>query len=70
MCTHRQVLLLLQGGLLLPEPLAQLGQPSVHRCHLQVPLVQAVSLLLQPAALVLIQLVPQLGGQGWSSVRN
>lgn len=68
--SHLQVLLLLQGSLLLPEPLSELGQPTVHRRHLQVPLVQGVSLLLQPAALVLVQLVPQLGGQGRSSVKT
>ena len=62
-CTHRQVLFLLQGGFLLPESLPELGEPSVHRCDLQVPLVQAVSLLLQPAALIRVQLVPHLEGQ-------
>lgn len=61
--TDRQILLLLQSSFLLPEPLAELGQPPVHRSHLQVPLVQAFSLQLQPAALVLVQLVPQLGGE-------
>lgn len=58
--THWQVLLLLQGGFLLPESLSELGQASLRRCDLQVPLAQAVFVLLQPAALILVQLVPQL----------
>lgn len=58
--THWQILFLLQGSLLLPKALSQLCQTSVHHSSLQVLLVQAVLLLLQPAALILIQPVPQL----------
>lgn len=58
--TYRQVLLLLQGRLLLPQPISQLADPFVHGGHLQVALVQVLPLLLQLRVLVLVELVPQL----------
>lgn len=57
---YRQVLLLLQCCLLLPKPISELTDPFVHRSHLQVALVQALSLLLQLWVLILVELVPQL----------
>lgn len=60
--THRQVLFLLQSGLLLPEAVSELTDPFVHRGHLQVALVQTVSLMLQLGILLLVKLVTQLEG--------
>ena len=51
---------MLQRCLLLPQAVSQLADPLVHGCHLQVPLVQAVSLLLQLGVLILVQFVAQL----------
>ena len=59
--THRQVLLVLQRSLFLPETVPELADPLVHGGHLQVAFVQVVSLLLQLAVLLLVQLVPHLG---------
>lgn len=58
--TYRQVFLLLQGCLLLPQPISELTDPFVHGSHLQVALVQALSLLLQLRVLIVVELVPQL----------
>lgn len=58
--TYRQVLFLLQRCLLLPQPISELTDPFVHGNHLQVALVQALSLLLQLRVLILVELVPQL----------
>lgn len=60
--THRQVLLLLKCCLLLPQPISELINPFVHGSHLQVALVQALSLLLQLRVLILVELVSQLWG--------
>lgn len=57
---YRQVLLLLQRGLLLPKPIPELNDPFVHRSHLQVAFVQTFSLLLQLRVLILVEFVPQL----------
>lgn len=57
--THR-LLVPLQSSFLLPESLAQLGQPALHGGHLQAPLLQAAPLLLQVVALLLVPSAPQL----------
>lgn len=58
--TYRQVLFLLQRCLLLPQSISEFTDPFVHGSHLQVALVQALSLLLQLRVLILVELVPQL----------
>lgn len=57
------VFLLLQSSFLLPESLSELSYPPVHRRHFQVPLVQAVPLLLQMVAVILVPFGFQLEGQ-------
>lgn len=54
----------------LVEALPQLADALVHECHLHVPLVEQLLLLLQLAVLLLVQLVSDLGLNGHTNVHR